>query len=304
MGFGQASLAQADGSAPILLAAGSAPGESGVSVHKWRFRNGAHFRSTADQHHIWFASPARFHCRIDGRALSHDMPAGSLAIGPHGIDCHADAEGSFDSVLITIDPARLSLAAAEDTGYDARLLVRLLDHDPGLAALGGQMAEESARGYPNGPLFWNEIADRFIAGLLLRHTAERPAPARGGLSKAVMRELRDYVTDHLDEPITVAALATLAGRSPFHFTRIFIRSVGISPHRYIVHRRLQHAMELLRGGQLSLAEIAVRTGFADQSHLSRWMRRAYGATLTQVAKHNGARLDAAEKRGVSSGGRG
>jgi AraC family transcriptional regulator len=50
-----------------------------------------------------------------------------------------------------------------------------------------------------------------------------------------------------------------------------------------VHLRLQRAIELVREAELSLAEIAARTGFADQSHLSRWVRRVYGVTLTQVA---------------------
>ena len=83
---------------------------------------------------------------------------------------------------------------------------------------------------------------------------------------------------HLDEPIEVAALAGLAGRSPFHFTRVFSQSVGMSPHRYVVHLRLERAIELMRDGQSGLAEIAASTGFADQSHLSRWVRRVHGVS--------------------------
>jgi AraC family transcriptional regulator len=102
------------------------------------------------------------------------------------------------------------------------------------------------------------------------------------LGKDVLKRLRDYVLAHLDEPIEVSTLAKMAGRSPFHFTRVFTRSVGISPHRYVVHLRLQRAIELVRDGRSGLAEIAARTGFADQSHLSRWVRRVHGASLTQL----------------------
>jgi AraC family transcriptional regulator len=91
------------------------------------------------------------------------------------------------------------------------------------------------------------------------------------------------VIANLEEPIEVATLATLAGRSPFHFSRVFRRSVGISPHRYVVHLRLERAIELARSGGATLAEIAVRTGFADQSHLSRWIRRVHGISLTQLS---------------------
>ena len=51
---------------------------------------------------------------------------------------------------------------------------------------------------------------------------------------------------------------------------------------YVVHVRLRRAIELVRKGQSGLAEIAASAGFADQSHLSRWMRRVHGVTLTQL----------------------
>jgi AraC family transcriptional regulator len=103
------------------------------------------------------------------------------------------------------------------------------------------------------------------------------------LGKDVLRRIKDYVQAHIDEPIEVAALAGIGGRSPFHFSRVFARSVGVTPHRYVVHLRLQRALELVREGGCSLAEIAARTGFADQSHLSRWVRRVHGVSLTQLA---------------------
>src|SRR6516225_6949805 len=62
------------------------------------------------------------------------------------------------------------------------------------------------------------------------------------------------------------AIAGIAGRSEFHFTRVFARSVGMTPHRYVIHQRLQRAVELLRDGRSGRAEIAALTGFADQSH--------------------------------------
>ena len=142
---------------------------------------------------------------------------------------------------------------------------------------------ESAKGCPNGPLFWDEMASAFIDGLLARHTARFDGRVRGTLGKDVFRRLRDYIMAHLDEPIEVAALAGLAGRSPFHFTRVFTQSVGVTPHRYVVHLRLRRALELMRDGRSGLAEIATCTGFADQSHLSRWVRRVHGVSPTRIA---------------------
>jgi AraC family transcriptional regulator len=105
---------------------------------------------------------------------------------------------------------------------------------------------------------------------------------RAKLGDEVLTQIKDYVAAHLDEPIQVVMLARLAGYSLFHFSRMFTQSVGMPPHRYIVLLRLERAVELARDENLRLAEIAARTGFADQSHLSRWIRRVYGMPLTQL----------------------
>jgi len=285
MGLGELSLAQENGSTPTTLASGSAPGESGLSVVNVRFQGGMHLAAALRHHLICFQrmhGQPRFECRMADRTLSHEPPSGSLAICPAGIDCAADTDGSVDAILVAIDPGKLALAAAEDSALEAQLMERLSGYDRPLLELALILAFESMHDYPNGPLFWNEIAGDFIDGLVSRHVSAIVRRARGTLGKDVLERLRDYVLAHLDEPIEVAALAKVAGRSPFHFSRVFSRSVGVSPHRYVVHLRLQRAIELAREGRSSLAEIAVHTGFADQSHLSRWVRRVHGVPVTQL----------------------
>ena len=281
--MGEVDVAQANGDPPTTLVAGSAPGERGVAVFSHRYYGGMHYCATPRQHTLCFQmSPARIERRAAGRVLCHEPPVGSLAIGPAGIDCAGDADGTFEFLLVGIDPAWLALAAAEGSERQAELIERVWAYDHSLLALARTLAFESTDDYPNGPLFWNEVASRLIDRLVVRYTAALPFRARGMLSNDVLKRLKDYILAHLDEPIEVAALAGIAARSPFHFTRLFTQSVGLTPHRYVVHLRLRRAIELVRGGQSSLAEIAAATGFADQSHLSRWVRRVYGVPLTQL----------------------
>ena len=278
-------IAQDDGRLPTTLGAGSAPGESGVFVLNARFQGGMHFSAKPRRHHIFFqvSEQAHFECRIADRTLSHEPRAGSLAICPTGADYVADGTGSVEAIVVAVDPGKLALAAAEGSALDAQLIERFTGYDQPLLDLARDLALESANGYPNGPLFWNEIASAFLGGLLVRHTSNFDGRVLGALGKDVFQRLRDYIVAHLDEPIEVAALAEIAGRSEFHFTRVFARSVGVTPHRYVVHQRLQRAVELLRDGRSGLAEIAASTGFADQSHLSRWVRRVHGVSPTQLA---------------------
>ena len=271
--------AQANGDPPTTLVAGSAPGESGVAVFCHRFYGGMNFRNAPPHHFICFQmSPARVELRMAGQVVRHEQPAGTLTIQPAGFDCAADTDDSVETLTVVIDPAWLALAAAEGSEHQAQLIERVSSYDHSLLALARTLAFESADDYPNGPLFWNEVASRFIDQLAARHMSALPVRARGMLSSDALKRIKEYVVAHLDEPIEVAALAGIAARSPFHFTQ----AVGLTPHRYVIHLRLRRAVELVRDGRLGLAEIAARTGFADQSHLSRWVRRVYGVSLTQL----------------------
>jgi AraC family transcriptional regulator len=253
-------LAQEDGNPPTTIAAGSAPGESGVSIRSVRFRDGLHLSGTVQQHFICFQlAQACFRCRIGGRTLRHEPPAGSLAICPAGIDCSADAKGSVDTIFVAVDPCHLALAAAENSALAAQLIERLTASDQELLSVANTLVSESRNNYPNGSMFWNELAGAFIDSLIARHTWFPQLEVRGTLRKEVLARLRDYIVSNMGEPIEVATLAKIAGRSPFHFSRVFSRSVGVSPHRYIVHLQLQRALGLARSGQAGLAEIAVRT---------------------------------------------
>jgi AraC family transcriptional regulator len=283
MDIGAVRMAQQDGGAPTTLAAGSAPGESGVSVLNFRFDGGMHLLATPRCHCICFEmSQVRVEKRMAGRIAHYERPVGSLTINPAGYDFAADADEDVEILVVAVDPGRMALAAAEGALPEAQLIERLDGEDPALFALARTLAFENVHNYPSGALSWNETASSFVDGLVAGHTAAMPARSRGSLGKDQLRRLRDYVVANLDEPIGVEALADIAGRSPFHFTRVFTRSVGMTPHRYVVHLRLQHALDLVREGRSGLAEIAARTGFADQSHLSRWVRRVHGVPLSRL----------------------
>jgi AraC family transcriptional regulator len=278
-------LAQGDGGLPTTLAFGSAPGESGVFVFKVRFEGGGHVGATPRRHHVCFPlnSLARFNCRLAGRALRHSPGAGSISICPAGADYWAETDGSVDAILMAIDPDQFALAAAEGAALEAQPIERLTGWDLALLDHARRLAYGCANGYPDGAFFWNAMANAFVDGLLARHSSKFESQARGKLGADMLGRLRDYVLAHLDEPIEVGSMAKIAGRSPFHFTRVFARSVGITPYRYIVHLRLRRALELMRDGRWSLAEISAATGFADQSHLSRWIRRVHGVSPAQLA---------------------
>ena len=105
---------------------------------------------------------------------------------------------------------------------------------------------------------------QFSAGLA-GQAAERPS----------LRELQDWIGDHLDEDLSVAALAARAYMSPRNFARVFAREVGTTPAAYVESLRLERARMLLETTDLQLEEIAARCGFGTVETL----RRAFGRRL-------------------------
>jgi AraC-like DNA-binding protein len=88
---------------------------------------------------------------------------------------------------------------------------------------------------------------------------------------------RDYLHAHLDRDIGLEDLALACGVDRFRLTRAFKAAFGLAPHAYLIQLRLARARRLLSQGQTP-AEVAMALGFADQSHLGRWFRRAYRLT--------------------------
>jgi AraC family transcriptional regulator len=100
-----------------------------------------------------------------------------------------------------------------------------------------------------------------------------------------------YLADAFDRPIGVADLARVAGVHPVHLARGYRRWLGSAPGERLRTRRLERAADLLMHGRAPIGEIALASGFCDQSHLNRLFRRAYGVTPGEFARLCGRRPD-------------
>jgi transcriptional regulator GlxA family with amidase domain len=100
--------------------------------------------------------------------------------------------------------------------------------------------------------------------------------ARGGLSPKTVRRIREYIDDHIGQRIRVELLAKLANLSVCYFVRAFKCSMNVTPHEYLIRRRVELTMRLLSKTDMPLSEIALAAGFVDQSHCARRFRQHVG----------------------------
>ncbi|WP_437670306.1 helix-turn-helix domain-containing protein [Sorangium sp. So ce131] len=118
-----------------------------------------------------------------------------------------------------------------------------------------------------------------LAARMLRAAglAVRPA-ARSGLSLPVLRRAKELLYEGMDRNVGVVELADAAGMNVHHFSRMFKRSTGLSPHRYLGQIRVEHAKTLLADARRRIVDVAAAVGFANASHFAAFFRKATGMT--------------------------
>jgi AraC-like DNA-binding protein len=112
--------------------------------------------------------------------------------------------------------------------------------------------------------------------LFARSRMIKPQAIKGALTWVQQQRVREYCFANLAEKITLEELAALCGLGRFQFLRQFKQTVGMTPHAWLVRLRLEHACSLLGSSSQSVAQVAQRVGFYDQSHFNRAFRQAYG----------------------------
>jgi AraC family transcriptional regulator len=101
---------------------------------------------------------------------------------------------------------------------------------------------------------------------------------RGALLGWQIRRVREYVDAHLSGRILVSDLSTIAQRSEAHFARAFKRTFRVSPHAYVLRRRVEKASHLMLVSDDCLSDIALACGMTDQAHLCNIFRQLVGQT--------------------------
>ena len=183
-------------------------------------------------------------------------------------------------VRMTIDPLHLGrlLGHSSDDLVPVPLRRMYAIRTPQIVHLMKSLVAEAAGGNPHG-LAFVEATTSGLGHLLVRHAGiEQPRyeRARGGLSPTARRRILELIAARLDARLTVDTLALEVGLSPAHFARAFKETMGRAPHQYLLSQRLEQARRLLELSGASLAEVAQRTGFADQAHFTRLFKRTYG----------------------------
>ncbi|SNT70039.1 AraC family transcriptional regulator [Psychrobacter sp. LV10R520-6] len=117
----------------------------------------------------------------------------------------------------------------------------------------------------------------------LMHTLDNQKSVLDKQTPAALNKLASYLNEHCTEELSLDELCTLSGYSPSHLIRSFKQYFGMTPHAYIVNKRIQYGQRELKKG-VAIIDTALSAGFADQAHFQRTFKRLVAATPNQYRK--------------------
>jgi AraC family transcriptional regulator len=222
---------------------------------------------------------------VDGRTvLDGDVPAGTTILtGPERRQARAVYRRDFDIFRVFVPQFALAESFAAVTGDPAPPRIELFaaqeSDDKVLRHLMMSLIRTADEGGPLSPPFLDSIGTTFAAHLIGQYARKHRSPAKRSLSPLApwrLKRATSFVEANLAQPITLVDLSAAAGLSRMHFAAQFRTAIGVSPHTYVLQRRVEAAKLLLQDPQQTIRRVAVTVGFKSEAHFVNVFRRLVG----------------------------
>ncbi len=218
--------------------------------------------------------------RCNGETLRRLQAPGDIKIVPPGVPRVWETEAATTKLSMYVSPSLMRSVADAMGIRPERVTIAPQLHlrDPRIEHIGWAVKAELESPEALGRLYGDSLGLALATHLLRAYACVSETDSAAHLSRRRLARVLDFVRDNLASDLSLGELAGVAGVSPSHFKTLFKQSVGIPVHQYVIRCRVEYAAELLQSEKRPLVEVALASGFADQSHLARCMRRVLGIT--------------------------
>lgn len=210
------------------------------------------------------------------------LPPQSVLVNPADRYLHLRRKmpGGARLLLLTVDLSDFERPLDDVAPAQLQFQQRVDLADPFLHRILQAVAEEIEMPGPGGRLYRRTLSLLLITQLVRSASnlarPPKPAYAKGGLPSWRLKRALEMLDGGIAEPPSLADLARHVGLHPTSFCRAFKQSTGVSPHRYLLERRVAHAKEMMADHTLTLTQIALDCGFSSSSQFSVIFRRVTG----------------------------
>jgi AraC family transcriptional regulator len=237
---------------------------------------------------LFIRTPKEFEAQYEVISQVVPPPAGSILMVPAGSPARWRWGSHLDSLHVFLVRRLVARVAAEEFELDAaRASVPPLDSQYLSQLRAAMLAVNDALAADAGGWLAAESLANLLAVHRVRNASAPRSPARrtsGALPRGKLRAVVRYIEGHLGAGLTLEQMAA-AHLSSHQFARRFKAATGLPPHHYVIPRRVERAQNLPQDrDDLSLAEVAARAGFSDQSQFSHHFKRLVGVTPGQFRR--------------------
>ena len=217
--------------------------------------------------------------RSELRRFTYD--AGEMILASRHVETWARTD-SLHYLSVAISDAALT-AACDGAGGEIELRGTPKLVDARVGALVAAANAERIAGFPGGRLFLDSVEQALAVALINGHgVRDRSVRVyRGGLGAARLRRVTELVHAEIEYELSLDKLAGAAGLSTAHFSQMFRKSTGESPHRFVLRHRVERAKGMLRAADARVLDVAAACGFKTQQHFARVFRQLCGASPTE-----------------------
>ena len=196
--------------------------------------------------------------------------------------------GLMNAPYLQLSISDMALIAASDREVELRMYRKFAD--PRLRALVAAVHKEALAGFPSGRLFLDSVEQEIAIALVNRHAVRhRPWKIhRGGLGSARLRRIKEFIDAKMEDELSLDDLAQSVGLSTAHFARMFRRSMGETPHQFVLSQKIERAKAMLRVAEARILDVAVACGFKTQQHFAQVFRDLCGVSPTEYRQDFGS----------------
>ncbi|OKH20361.1 hypothetical protein NIES593_19250 [Hydrococcus rivularis NIES-593] len=223
----------------------------------------------------------------EGKRNSGQLVPGDICIDPSGVASQACWYQSTEILVLELDRVFVERTLNRSIETECITFIDKFGvQDPLIQQIALSLKHEIETQH-SGSKLYGETAAAMLAAHLFRHYSHRDVEKdclgknRDRMPESRLRRVLEYVRSHLDREIRLEDLASVAQMSAYHFCRLFKRSIGESPHQFLMRQRLEAARRLLRETDLSVAEVALEIGYQSPSHFATLFKRHTGVTPKQ-----------------------
>jgi AraC family transcriptional regulator len=223
---------------------------------------------------------------LDGKLTQYAHGNGRVDVIPAFLSRWTNWDREVEFSVIAICPTLLDQTTQELTQREVELIPQFSIDDPVIQQLALALKMEIQTGCLSGRLYGEALGTALAARLVQNYAVSKPLLEFKAkcLPQRQLERVIDYMKANLTQDLSILDLATLTSMSQSHFSRSFKQSVGISPHQYLMQQRVERAKQLLKQQTISIGDIALDCGFANQTHLTKVFRQITGVTPKSYQK--------------------